>query len=113
VIVEPGRAARLLEFGSLPLGVTPATQYQTHRVQTAPGAMIVLYTDGLIEYSRDLAQGEAALLEAAEAAARSPSTESAEAIRDEIFRRRSVADDVAIVTVRLSEASPNALRRIA
>ncbi|MGA9944842.1 MAG: SpoIIE family protein phosphatase [Candidatus Cybelea sp.] len=113
VIVEPGRAARLLEFGSLPLGVTPATEYQTHRVQTAPGAMIVLYTDGLIEHSRDLAQGEAALLEAAEAAARSPGAESAEAIRDAIFRRRSVADDVAIVTVRLSEANPKELRRIA
>jgi serine phosphatase RsbU (regulator of sigma subunit)/CHASE3 domain sensor protein len=113
VIVEPGRGARLLEFGSLPLGVAPATEYRTDRVQTAPGAMIVLYTDGLIEHSRDLAQGEAALLEAAEVAAHSPSSESAAAIRDAIFRKRSVADDVAILTVHLSEANPNALRRIA
>ncbi|MGB8909514.1 MAG: SpoIIE family protein phosphatase [Candidatus Cybelea sp.] len=113
VIVEPGRSARLLEFGALPLGVTPATEYRTHRVQIAPGAMIVLYTDGLIEHSRDLAQGEAALLEAAEAAARSASAEPAAGIRDAIFEKRRVADDVAIVTVRLSEANPNALRRIA
>jgi serine phosphatase RsbU (regulator of sigma subunit) len=113
VIVEPGRHARLLDFGSLPLGVTPSTEYRTDRLQMAPGAMIVLYTDGLIEHSRDLAQGEAALLEAAEEAARGPGTESAAAIRDAIFSRRKVADDVAILTVRLSEANPNALRRIA
>ncbi len=59
------------------------------------------------------AQGEAGLFEAGEVAANSRSSESAAAIRNAIFRKRSVADDVAILTVHLSEANPNALRRIA
>jgi serine phosphatase RsbU (regulator of sigma subunit) len=111
VLFEPGRRARLLEFGSLPLGVAAMTGYQTHRIKTVPGAMIVLYTDGVIEHSRDLAQGEASLLEAVESAAQRPQDDAAKVIRDAIFNRRKVADDVAILTVHLSD--PNALRRTA
>jgi serine phosphatase RsbU (regulator of sigma subunit) len=77
--------------------------------------MLVLYTDGLIEHSRDLAQGEAALLEAAKAAAGLPASDPAVEIRDRIFRDRNVSDDVAIMTVRFTEssASANLGRRIA
>ena len=64
--------------------------------------MIVLYTDGVIEHSRDLAEGEAALLEAVEAAAQQPEVDAAKAIRDSIFSRRKVADDVAILTARFA-----------
>ncbi len=102
VLLEPGGRARLLEFGSLPLGVTATSEYRTHRVQTVPGALIVLYTDGVIEHSRNLAEGEAALLEAVESAARRPNVDPATTIRETIFKRRSVADDVAILTVRLA-----------
>ena len=105
VLYEPGRRARLLDFGSLPLGVALKTEYQTHRLQTVPGAMIVLYTDGAIEHSRDLAQGEAALLEAVELAAQRPAADPAKRILDSIFRRREVADDVAVLAVYLSEAT--------
>jgi serine phosphatase RsbU (regulator of sigma subunit) len=113
VLFEPGRRARLLEFGSLPLGVAPQTRYRMHRVQTVPGALIVLYTDGLIEHSRNLAEGEAALLEAVESTAIHPGEDAAAAIRDRIFAAREVADDVAILTVRFSETDSSALRRIA
>jgi serine phosphatase RsbU (regulator of sigma subunit)/CHASE3 domain sensor protein len=115
VLVEPRSHAKLLDFGSLPLGVAVEAGYRTSRVQVAAGAMLVLYTDGLIEYSRDLAQGEAALLEAAQAAAEAPAPDPAAQIRDTIFRERKVADDVAILTVRFSEnsAGANLSRRIA
>jgi serine phosphatase RsbU (regulator of sigma subunit)/CHASE3 domain sensor protein len=111
VLVEPGGRARLLEFGALPLGVVGNAEYRTHRVAMVPGAMIVLYTDGAIEHSHDLAQGESTLLEAVEAAARRPPAEAAKVIRNEIFGRRKAVDDVAILTVHLGD--PNALRRIA
>jgi serine phosphatase RsbU (regulator of sigma subunit) len=114
VLFEPGGRARLLEFGSLPLGVTVKVRYVTHRVQTVPDAMIVLYTDGAIEHSRDLASGEAELVEAVEAVGRNPDAEPATAIRDRIFKRRKVADDVAILTARFSSEPTSALpRRIA
>ena len=107
VLFEPGRRARLLEFGSLPLGVVPDAVYQTHRVATVRGAMIVLYTDGAIEHSRDLAAGEAALLEAVESAGRAD-IDAARAIRERIFSSRDIADDVAILAVRLSERRADA-----
>jgi serine phosphatase RsbU (regulator of sigma subunit) len=115
VLVEPRDHARLLDFGSLPLGVAVKAGYRTSRVQLSAGAMLVLYTDGLIEYSRDLVQGEAALLEAAQAVAETPAPDPAVQIRDRIFRDRKVADDVAILTVRFSEKSAraNVSRRIA
>jgi serine phosphatase RsbU (regulator of sigma subunit)/CHASE3 domain sensor protein len=115
VLLEPGCRARLLDFGALPLGVTTKVEYRTRRVQTVPGATIVFYTDGALEYGRDLASGEAALLAAVELVGARAPADAARAIRDTIFRRRKVTDDVAILTLRLSEktlpaASP---RRIA
>jgi serine phosphatase RsbU (regulator of sigma subunit) len=104
VLLEPGRRARLLDFGSLPLGVAAKTKYRTHRVQTVPGAMIVLYTDGAIEHSRNINVGEAELLEAVEAAAQQPMDRAANVIHDTIFTRRKVADDVAILTATFSAA---------
>jgi serine phosphatase RsbU (regulator of sigma subunit) len=105
VLFEPKRRARLLEFGGLPLGVAAGTPYRTQRLQTVPGAMIVLYTDGLIEHSRDLAAGEATLLEAVEAAAEQPVADAAAAIRDYIFGSREIADDVAILTIRFADVA--------
>ncbi len=76
--------------------------------------MIVLYTDGVIEHSRDLAGGEAVLLEAVESAANVPRGHAAKAIRDRIFTRRKIADDIAIMTVRIWEPSATVSpRRIA
>jgi len=115
VVVESQGHAKLLEFGSLPLGVAVKPAYVTSRVRLGAGAMVVLYTDGLIEYSRDLDEGEAALLKAAEAAAVLPAADPAVEIRDRIFRDRKVTDDVAILTVRFSPSSAGATlsRRIA
>ncbi|MDQ2866687.1 MAG: SpoIIE family protein phosphatase [Candidatus Eremiobacteraeota bacterium] len=98
VLLEPGRAPRLLAFGGPPLGSVDWAQYQTHRIQTVPGAMLVLYTDGAIEHSRDVLEGEAILLEATSRAAES-SDDPASFIHDAIFNGRTVGDDVAILTI--------------
>jgi serine phosphatase RsbU (regulator of sigma subunit) len=109
VLVEPGHRARLLEFGSIPLGVSTGTQYRTHRVQSVPGAMLVLYTDGAIEHSRDLLEGESLLLEAVESAAQRPNGDAAKAICDGIFGRRRASDDVAILTIRFTDGTVSAV----
>jgi serine phosphatase RsbU (regulator of sigma subunit) len=100
VLVEPGRRPRLLEFGGLPLGVVDTSVYRTHRVQTIPGAMLVLYTDGAVEHSRDVLAGEQQLLEAVASVCGGDSVEhAAAAIHAHIFDGRAVGDDVAILTV--------------
>jgi serine phosphatase RsbU (regulator of sigma subunit) len=103
VLWEPGRGARFLEVGSVPLGVLGSAVYRTHRVRSMPGALLVLYTDGAIEHSRDAVAGEELLLAAVESAAQASSANIATAIRLRIFDERKAADDVAILTVRFVE----------
>jgi serine phosphatase RsbU (regulator of sigma subunit) len=99
LLIEPGRAPRMLECGSLPLGAMLDTQYRTFRVQSVPGAMLVLYTDGAIEHSHDVIEGESILLAAAAEAARVAPSEPATFIHNTVFSGRHIGDDVAILTV--------------
>lgn len=113
VLAEPGRKPRLLETGSLPLGVADTAIFHTRTIQSVPGAMLVLYTDGAIEHSRNVLEGEALLLDAVEQAVRRPREDAAAVIRDEILRNRRIADDVAILTMRFGEGSNATLSRSA
>jgi serine phosphatase RsbU (regulator of sigma subunit)/CHASE3 domain sensor protein len=99
LLIEPGRAPRLLDFGSLPLGAVMSAAYRTYRVQSVPGATLVLYTDGAVEHSRDVIAGEKILLAAAAEAARAQTNEPATFIHNKIFNGRHAGDDVAILTV--------------
>jgi serine phosphatase RsbU (regulator of sigma subunit) len=106
VLLEPGKRARFLDVGSLPLGVLRDAAYRTYRVRSIPGALLVLYTDGAIEHSRDVVQGEELLLAAVESAAHASQSDVAAAICNSIFADRKAADDVAILTLRFAgEAS--------
>jgi serine phosphatase RsbU (regulator of sigma subunit) len=99
LLIEPGRPPRMLNFGSLPLGAMNDNEYQTHRVQSVPGAMLVLYTDGAIEHSHDVIEGERILLAAAADAARAVPPDPATFIHDTVFAGREIGDDVAILTI--------------
>jgi serine phosphatase RsbU (regulator of sigma subunit) len=105
VLLEPGRSARFLEVGSLPLGALRSAVYRTHRVRSVPGALLVLYTDGAIEHSRDVVAGEELLLAAVESAAQASPANIATEIRSRIFDNRKAADDVAILTLRFTEGT--------
>lgn len=105
VLVEPNRPPRLLDFGGVPLGVMKDAKYRTHRIQSVPGAMLVLYTDGAVEHSRDVLEGEEILLAAVTQAAQRPDSDCATIIHDGIFNGRSIGDDVAILTVGFATGS--------
>ncbi|HTJ26609.1 MAG TPA: SpoIIE family protein phosphatase [Candidatus Limnocylindria bacterium] len=105
ILIEPGASPRLLDCGGLPLGVVAGASYRRHTVQTVPGAMLVLYTDGAVEHSRDLLSGETTLLEAIAHTVESDQTEPAAAICARIFRERAVRDDVAVLTVAFSASA--------
>jgi hypothetical protein len=94
----------MLEFGSLPLGVSADAAYRTRRVQTVPGAMLVLYTDGALEHSRNVLEGEELLLEATTQAGGSSEVDAASIIHNAIFSGRAVGDDVAILTIGFSSS---------
>ncbi|MEO6914120.1 MAG: GAF domain-containing SpoIIE family protein phosphatase [Candidatus Baltobacteraceae bacterium] len=49
---------RALEFGDVPLGVPHASEPSARRIILEPGSLLVLYTDGLTEATRNLLDGE-------------------------------------------------------
>jgi serine phosphatase RsbU (regulator of sigma subunit) len=102
LLVEPGRAPRLLQCGGLPLAAIESATYRSFRIQSVPGAVLVLYTDGALEHSRDVLAGETILLEAVSHAIASGVHDIAGSVRDGIFKERRVGDDVAIMTVAFS-----------
>jgi serine phosphatase RsbU (regulator of sigma subunit) len=97
ILVEPGRAPRPLAFGGMPVGVSSKAAYRTNTVQSVPGAMLVLYTDGVVEHSRNILEGERELLESI--AALRPGDEAATAVYNSIFSDKVAGDDVAILTL--------------
>ncbi len=99
LLLVPGQTPTLLDCGALPLGTLLDAEYRTYRVQTVPGAMLVLYTDGAVEHSRNVLEGEALLLHAAELALESGAGDPARVIHDTIFADSGAGDDVAILTV--------------
>jgi serine phosphatase RsbU (regulator of sigma subunit) len=103
----------MLDFGSLPLGVMGDASYRSHRIVSVPGALLVLYTDGAIEHSHNVVEGEALLLQAVEAAAAWPAHNAAAMISASIFSNRRIVDDVAILTIRFGEDSGSSVGWVA
>jgi hypothetical protein len=72
-------------------------------VQAEHGALLVLYTDGLLEYDRDLLAGERRILEAVSTVASRGIDNPAAAIRDAIVSRYEPTDDVAVMTIAFAQ----------
>jgi serine phosphatase RsbU (regulator of sigma subunit) len=103
-MVAPGAQADLLRGGGVPLGVLPSANYASQRFQPAPGTLLVLYTDGLIEYKRDLIAGVDRLLLALTGVAASEAPDPARALSDAMFSDGRPFDDVAVLTLRFLSA---------
>ena len=100
VFVPNGDIHELQESG-LPLGAAPhETPAPEHTRPLPPGGLLVLYTDGLIEFTRDIVAGEAALAAAVRAESENPSADPARGIVDRVLRGNRPLDDVAVITVR-------------
>ncbi len=99
VLVEPGLYPRFLGCGSVPLGAVASPVYETRRVQSVPGATLVLYTDGALEYSHNVLEGEERLLRTIAQAGERAERDLAALIHRGIFGGRPVGDDVAILTI--------------
>ncbi len=103
IMVGLDGVAEHLQYDGLPLGVAHDSRYRSFEVQVEHGAILVLYTDGLLEYDRDLLAGERRILEAVSAIALRRLDNPAAAIRDAIFTGYEPTDDVAIMTIAFSE----------
>ena len=104
ILVQPETGAQLLLSGDLMLGVQQHV-YHTHVARAIGPALLVFYTDGLLEFTRDAILGQAKLLKAAGEIAFADVENPALAIKQRILGDASPHDDVAILTVNFEPAS--------
>ncbi|MFE5216368.1 MULTISPECIES: PP2C family protein-serine/threonine phosphatase [unclassified Streptomyces] len=102
-LVTPGKPPRLLEVpGGLPLGIDREQRYPTTRLRIAPGSVLALTTDGLLEaVNKDIDQGTERFLEGL----RGAPTADLETVVDDLLagtrKDHSLGDDVALLLARL------------
>jgi anti-sigma regulatory factor (Ser/Thr protein kinase) len=82
---------------SPPLGAFRDATFVSHTMECPPGSMLVLYTDGLIENSRDVLDGEAALKRVIASEATMHAANAAEFI-ERAIANQAPRDDIAILT---------------
>jgi serine phosphatase RsbU (regulator of sigma subunit)/anti-sigma regulatory factor (Ser/Thr protein kinase) len=106
LVAGPG-GARFLEPGGIPLGILDDPLITESRLHASDETLLVLYTDGLIEYARDVAAGEEALRRSVEvAAAEDPTRDHALRIVQRVLGGAGTDDDLALLVVRF--AAPGA-----
>lgn len=99
----PDKTVRTLESPSAPLGALRDVEFRRHSLQVPSGSMLVMYTDGVIEVTRDVVAGEAMLERLLASDALLHTSNPAEfierAIADEAPR-----DDIAIMAIKFGVA---------
>jgi PAS domain S-box-containing protein len=100
---HPNGKVEALPSKGTPLGLFFEPSYEEEKVTLEAGDLVVLYTDGLIEFNRNVSEGERVLLRAvaAEVEAQTPDPS------DAIVRRVILGapnDDVAVLTISVAPA---------
>ncbi|HEV8338963.1 MAG TPA: SpoIIE family protein phosphatase [bacterium] len=121
LLLEQGQVTQL-KTGGPPLGSSPRFDYMQEQTVLRPGDRLLAYTDGLIEVTRDLGEGERHLREALGGTAGDPAPAAGEALLRHVIGQSEPHDDIALLIFDLLavdapltfavEASPASLRRI-
>jgi serine phosphatase RsbU (regulator of sigma subunit)/anti-sigma regulatory factor (Ser/Thr protein kinase) len=99
VLALPCGAVQILPKDGVPLGIVAQVEATDWTFTLPPGALFAVYTDGLIEYSRDIIDGERRLLEAVRDGVTQRDAEPARALVQRVFAHAENTDDVATLTV--------------
>ena len=102
VLATAGREPRILPNHGFPLGVEVNLPdlIKQHEFPIEPGSLMVLYTDGLVEYNHDIQAGEARLLRAAREAVTTRARHPARFIVESVLQEElEHPDDVAVLTI--------------
>jgi PAS domain S-box-containing protein len=88
--------ARYLQGGGIPLGVDLAALFPAREVELEPFTTILLYTDGLIEYDRNIERESVRLLEALSARVQDRTPDGARMLLRYVLNNRQI-DDIAVL----------------
>jgi PAS domain S-box-containing protein len=103
ILMDSRKAPRFLPAGGTPLGILAlGGEIARHAVDLERGSTMLFYTDGLVEFSRNLLREEARLLEAMSKL--SPHDKSpAAAIVNVMLAGSLQADDIAVLTLQIKK----------
>jgi serine phosphatase RsbU (regulator of sigma subunit) len=102
IIWSQAHGARLLPRGGMALGVDDEMPLETFTHPIEPGTLLVLYTDGLLEYARDFEAGEKRLLAVVDAMGSSLDHRPASEIATRALAGARAPDDIAVLTARFA-----------
>ena len=105
ILARPGEQASVLPNHGFPLGVeiNLPDLLREHEFIYESGALLVLYTDGLVEFSHDAEEGEVRLLAAARDAVATKARNPARFIVENVLKEDPEhPDDVAVLTIRFA-----------
>lgn len=102
VVGLPDGRASFSAYGGPPLGATENAEYVNQSLHLPTGASLVLYTDGLLEYGREIAEAQNSLLRATSLSARSKISGCAKRIFRSVTHNAPTPDDVAVLVVRIA-----------
>lgn len=97
--VLSGGQVRALAGAGPPLGFSITTDYAEEHGHLAPGNRLVAYTDGLIEATRDVVEGERRFLAALQATAAEPAAKAPQALVGRTVDEAAPHDDIALLIV--------------
>jgi anti-anti-sigma factor len=105
VLALPGHpSSATLPTGGGPLGYMASIRTPSWKVTLAAGALLVLYTDGLIEQTRDVIEGQEAVVRASHREIAAPSGNAAQGIVAAVLGGLRALDDVAVITLAVDPA---------
>lgn len=102
LLASPGRPAATLPLDGVTLGTGHPIGSVTHTVELTAGSALLFYTDGLVEFDRDVERAEAALHDAVTRLAQDARTEQTAAfVARAVMAGATPHDDVALVVIRV------------
>jgi len=103
MVALPGGYSTILPSNGIPLGVANDLGTTDWTFTLVAGCMLLLYTDGLIEYARDALQGEFRLLSAVHTPAILDAQDPARELLSSIFQDAQNSDDAAALALRIAD----------
>ena len=108
VFAFPGRPPSLARPGGLPLTVADNLRTETHVVNLPGDAVVLFYTDGFVEFERDIASAESRLLNAASHLVGDVRTaRPAFAVQRAVLGTAHPRDDAALLVLQCSHIDPH------
>jgi len=104
ILALPSGAVVVLPKDGVPLGIMDRVDAADWTFTLPPGALLALYTDGLIEYGRDVIDGERRLVRAVGESVVARDVDPARALLQRVFAGRDNTDDVATLTIAAADA---------